>query len=35
MMHANEAPPQTDELIKMILHCLRQSDAGFWMLDAG
>jgi len=32
---ANEAPPQTGELRKYVIHCLRRSDAGYWMLDAG
>ena len=29
----SEAPPQTDELREKILHCLRRSDTGCWMLD--
>jgi hypothetical protein len=32
---SSEASPQTDELRKKVIHCLRRSDAGCWLLDAG
>jgi hypothetical protein len=33
--NTSEASPQTDELRKKVIHCLRRSDAGCWLLDAG